>query len=177
MSNGNGSDHKIPLMPQDVGERASQAWRVAHEARQGLDRATEAFFDVIGEVRQWRAESNARETRSQAWQEAITRQINALTKATRHVRKSTSDSSDEEIRNELPTLPEIIVEQVQAELRRNSDRVKAGWVRKFQGWLIKGAGKAVSVLVTAAILAAAGWLARDLLGSHAPVLTQSAVVK
>lgn len=162
----NGSERRIPVMPQDIAERSAQAWTVAHraeaKAESSADRATEAYFDLIGEVRQLRSEGNARETRWEAWRESMARQINALTHATRQVRRATSSSSDEEIRNELPTLPEIIVEQVRAELRRDSDRTKADWVRRVQGWAVKGVGKAVTLLVTAALLAAMGWLARDL---------------
>ena len=51
-------------------------------------------------------------------------------------------------------------------------------LRTIKGWITKGVGKAFATLVTAAVLATAGWLARDLLGPHAArVLTHEAVPK
>lgn len=182
MSNGHGSDRTIPVMPTDIAERSAQAWNMARRAKDEVtaatDRATEAYFELVGQVRSLRTEGDAREVRRQAWESAIGVQINALTHATRQVRRSTSGISEEDVRNELPTLPEIIVDEVRAELRRDSDRVQAQQLRTIKGWIKKGIGKAIATLVTAAVLATAGWLARDLLGPHAGrVLTHEAVPK
>lgn len=166
----NGSDPAVLVMPLSVEERASQAWRMARDAKQaaasGVERATEAYFTLIAEVRDARAESNAREMKWQAWRDAITRQINALTHATRQVRASTSNSTPEEIRNELPTLPEIIVEEVRAELRRDSDRAQAKQMRTLKGWVASGVGKAVTAIVYTAIVLALGVLWREWSGMH-----------
>jgi hypothetical protein len=156
------------MMPGDIAERATQAWTVAHraelKAEASADRATEAYFELIGEVRALRAEGDAREVRVGAWQDAIARQMRALTESVRMVRKSTSNSSDEEIRNELPTLPEIIVEAVKAERRVDSDRAAAAKWRTAQGWIVGGLGKAVKTAIAVVLLAAMGWLAREIVG-------------
>lgn len=157
-------------MPLDVAERATQAWRMAqraeHAAASGVDRATEAYFTLIAEVRDMRAEANVREDRWRAWRDAISRQINALTHATRLVRTATSDSTPEQVREELPTLPEIIVEEVRAELRRDSDRAQAKQMRTLKGWVSKGVGKAVTTIVYTLIVLGLGVLWREWSGMH-----------
>lgn len=168
MSNGNGPERRAPVMPHDVDERSAQAWHMANEARSLVDGTANSTLEMFGKMM-------AEMGRNSVSVATMGQQIDRLTRSVRLVRKQLGGSSDEAIRDELPTLPEIIIEEVNRELRRDSDRAAAQNYRLVKRWIFKGIGKAVAAIVSLAIMAAAGYLARDIFGPHARVVAHEAV--
>ena len=151
------------MMPTDIAERSAQAWSMAREAKQSARVAYDSTLDVAQSVGQLAGEQGRLITHIAQ----LTRVIEEL--RARFDRAAPAD--DEERPITFPDLEKILRE----EKKRDSDRVQAQQLRTIKGWIKKGIGKAVATLVTAAVLVTAGWLARELLGPHARILTHEAV--
>ena len=100
------------------------------------------------------------------------RQMNAVTRSIREIRKSTSDVDDDAVRNELPTLPEIIVEvnrtivaEAEKAATRHSDAKK---LRRYNWWektIESGVAETVKRVVGLLLIGVVGWMAHELLGT------------
>jgi hypothetical protein len=169
------SERRIPVMPLTAHDIAIDAWTRSVRTEHRLDLAVDEILEVrtgmiklSGEISAFAVEAQRDRLIAQDERREMRKQMNALTHSVREVRKSTSAASDEQMRKELPTLPEIIVEMNQkivseAELvaTRHSDARKLKRYNWFEKSVSDGASEAIKHGIIWILLGIFGWLAHD----------------
>lgn len=170
------SDRKIPVMPMATHDIAVDAWHRSVRTERSVQLVADEILEIrtgmlnlSGEIAGFALEAQRDRLTAQDDRVDLRRQMRALTESMRHVRKNTSADSDEQIRNELPTLPEIIIEvnrqavaAAQVEITRHSDAKKlkrqVWWEKMFRD----GAGAAIKHIVSLILVGIFAWMAHDI---------------
>lgn len=170
------SERRIPVMPVATHAIAVEAWERSVRAENRAELAVNEIFEIrqgmlslSGEITAFATEAQRDRLAAQDDRVDLRRQMRALTESMRHVRKSTSTDSEEQIRNELPTLPEIRIEmtklvlaEAEAAVTRHSDAKKlkrqVWWEKMFRD----GAGAAIKHIVSLILVGVFAWMAHDI---------------
>ena len=163
-------------MPVATHAIAVEAWERSVRAENRAELAVNEIFEIrqgmlslSGEITAFATEAQRDRLAAQDDRVDLRRQMRALTESMRHVRKSTSTDSEEQIRNELPTLPEIIIEvnrqavaAAQVEITRHSDAKKLKQYNWFHKMFRDGAGAAIKHIVSLILVGIFAWMAHDI---------------
>lgn len=173
------SEKRIPVMPMETHAIAVDAWRRSVRAEERSEYVAEEVLKIntgmlalSGEIAAFATEAARDRLAAQDDRQEMRRQMRALTESMRHVRKNTSSDSEEQIRNELPTLPEILTEAnqnavkaAQAEISRHSDAKRLGRYNWFEKTLRDGGAETIKHIVSLILIGVLGWCAHAFLGT------------
>jgi hypothetical protein len=171
------SERRIPVMPMATHDIAVDAWHRSVRTEARVDLAVDEILEIrggmlklSGEIAGFATEAQRDRLTAQDERRDMRRQMNALTHSIREVRKSTSGASDEDVRKELPTLPEIMVEfnqkivaEANAAIARHSESKKLRRYDFIEKTFKDGVGEAVKHAVLWISMGILGWLVHDIL--------------